>query len=208
MNGSVFSAVTRDGGVCRQPGDAGQPAEQGQPLIPAEEVVSRSGLGAQVITSFLFEHYVHMIAPEAIEDAAAAAEKFSDAMFMLGRGSNDTGTFGTSLCLACAAFFAWARWCGCVCGCWLCLGCCSQCAQAGASVVLLLQVRSGLIRNMQPHVLRMLLLVLWPVEGTCGPTSTRQRGGGMLSAARRMAPWDVRSCRTMPSLPSERLWEG
>jgi hypothetical protein len=77
--------------------DEGKTAEQGRPLMPAEEVVSRSSLGAQVITSFLFEHYVHMIAPEAIEDAAAAAEKFSDAIFMLGRGSNDTGTFGAHL---------------------------------------------------------------------------------------------------------------
>jgi hypothetical protein len=80
--------------LCREPGSEQKPAEQGQPLMPAEEVVSRSGLGAQVITSFLFEHYVHMIAPEAIEDAAASAEKFSDAVFMLGRGSHDTGTFG------------------------------------------------------------------------------------------------------------------
>lgn len=84
--------------LCRDQGAEGAPASQGQPLIPAEEVVSRSGLGAQVITSFLFEHYVHMIAPEAIEDAAASAEMFSDAIFMLGRGSNDTGTFGAHRC--------------------------------------------------------------------------------------------------------------
>lgn len=35
-----------------------------------------------------------MIAPEAIEDAASAAERFSDAIFMLGRGADDIGTFG------------------------------------------------------------------------------------------------------------------
>jgi hypothetical protein len=78
----------------REAGGMEKPAGEGQPLMPAEEVVRRSGLGALVITSFLFEHYVHMIAPEAIEDAAASAEKFSDAVFMLGKASNDTGTFG------------------------------------------------------------------------------------------------------------------
>lgn len=93
---ALCDALTRVGSECRQQqGNAGQAAEQGRLLMPAEEVVSRSGLGAQVITSFLFEHYVHMIAPEAIEDAAAAAEKFSDAICMLGRASDDTGTFGT-----------------------------------------------------------------------------------------------------------------
>lgn len=90
------------GFLFREAGAEGKPADQGQPLMPAEEVVSRSGLGAQVIISFLFEHYLHMISPEAIEDAAASAEKFSDAMFMLGRGSHDTGTFGAPPSVSCS----------------------------------------------------------------------------------------------------------
>lgn len=73
---------------------------RGQPLLPAEEVTSRSGLGAHTITSFLFEHYLHFTASHAIADAAAIADNFSDAICMLGQASNDTGTFGASLTVA------------------------------------------------------------------------------------------------------------
>jgi hypothetical protein len=67
------------------------------PLLSAEEVTSRSGLGAQTVTSFLFEHYLHFTDSHAITDAAAIADNFSDAIYMLGRASDTTGTFGMLL---------------------------------------------------------------------------------------------------------------
>ena len=70
---------------------------RGPPTLSAEEVVSRSGLGAGVVTSFLFESYLEFVAEESVADAAAAAENFSDAVHMLSEASSGIGLFGACL---------------------------------------------------------------------------------------------------------------
>lgn len=73
-----------------------QLSTRGFPVLSAEEVVARSGLGAGVVTSFLFESYLEFVAEESVADAAAAAENFSDAMCMLGQASSGALNFGAS----------------------------------------------------------------------------------------------------------------
>jgi hypothetical protein len=51
-------------------------------------------MGATTVTGFLFENYHHMVADDAITDAAAAAANFSDAMYMIRRGGENGGAFG------------------------------------------------------------------------------------------------------------------
>lgn len=67
---------------------------QGPPALSAEEVVARSGLGASVVTSFLFESYLEFVAEDSVTDAASAAASFSDAMQILAQASSGPGTFG------------------------------------------------------------------------------------------------------------------
>eukprot|EP00892_Ulva_mutabilis_P009836 jgi/Ulvmu1/7224/UM035_0010.1 len=74
--------------------DALETGAQGPPVLTAEEVITRSGLGASVITSFLFESYLEFVAEGSIVDAAFAADNFSSAMQVLGQASTGANTFG------------------------------------------------------------------------------------------------------------------
>jgi hypothetical protein len=52
----------------------------GAPSLAPEEVVARSGLNSVTVTGFLFENYLEFIDADAIEDVAAVAANFSDAI--------------------------------------------------------------------------------------------------------------------------------
>ena len=64
--------------------------------------MARSGLDAATVAGFLFENYTVFVDDPAIDDAAAAAARFSDAMHMIRRSAD---AWGAACGLHC--FAAW-----------------------------------------------------------------------------------------------------